>query len=392
MSRRFSILLIIDTYPPVVGGSEVEAQRVSAALIGRGHQVQVLCAGGPPMPAVRDWVDPAGVPVRILTRHSRGRAKDFAFAGRVAWHLWSHRGRYDIVYFLMQGLHLAAGLPVARMLSKPIVMKVGGSGVIPAMRASRAGRRELDWMRKWGVRILLLNEGMIEEALADGFSRQQLTWMPNPVNVSEFRPAQDGEATAWRRQHGISEQAPVAVYVGRLSPEKGLPELLHGFAAAARQSPDACLVLVGDGSQRAELQAAAAALGLGPAQIRFAGRVPITEVPLWLRASDVFALLSPSEGFSCALLEAMSAGLASVVSDIPANRQLIDPEVHGLVVPFGDRAAAGRAFLRLLGDPHCRQTMGRQARRRVVEAYSTDRVVDRYETLFNELYADRQRS
>src|SRR5579871_803259 len=88
------MLLICDTYPPVVGGSEIEAQRVSAALMQRGHAVQVLCAGGPPMPPVRNWTDPEGVPVRILTRRSRGRWKDLAFALQVAWIIWKERKKH----------------------------------------------------------------------------------------------------------------------------------------------------------------------------------------------------------------------------------------------------------------------------------------------------------
>jgi len=384
-----SLLLISDTYPPVVGGSEIEAQRVASALIKRGHHVQVLCAGGPPMPAVRDWIDPAGVPVRILTRRSRGRAKDFVFALEVAWAIWSGRQRYDVIYFLMQGLHLAAGLPVARWLGKPIVMKFGGSGVIPLMRSSRAGRVELDWLRRWAARLMVLNDAMIEEGIADGFAREQFTWMPNPVDVSEFRPAQPGETVAWREQHRIPLQACVTVYVGRLSSEKGLPGLVRGFAQAARRSPDAILVLVGDGAQRGELEALAGQLGLGPDQIRFIGRVNITEVPYWLRSSDIFALTSPSEGFSCALLEAMAAGLASLVSDIPANRQLIDPGIHGLTVPFGDESSIGEALLRLSADPEARQRMGEAARNRVVQNYSTSRVMERYETLLSEVMASK---
>jgi len=384
-----SLLLISDTYPPVVGGSEIEAQRVASALIKRGHHVQVLCAGGPPMPAVRDWIDPAGVPVRILTRRSRGRAKDFVFALEVAWAIWSGRQRYDVIYFLMQGLHLAAGLPVARWLGKPIVMKFGGSGVIPLMRSSRAGRVELDWLRRWAARLMVLNDAMIEEGIADGFAREQFTWMPNPVDVSEFRPAQPGETAAWREQHRIPLQACVTVYVGRLSSEKGLPGLVRGFAQAARRSPDAILVLVGDGAQRGELEALAGQLGLGPDQIRFIGRVNITEVPYWLRSSDIFALTSPSEGFSCALLEAMAAGLASLVSDIPANRQLIDPGIHGLTVPFGDESSIGEALLRLSADPEARQRMGEAARNRVVQNYSTSRVMERYETLLSEVMASK---
>lgn len=385
LARPVSLLLISDSYPPVVGGSEVEAQRVASAMIKRGHRVQVLCAGGPPMPAVRDWVDPAGVPVSILTLNSRGRARDITFALEVASALWRDRNRYDIVYFLMQGLHLAAGLPVARFLKKPIVMKFGGSGVIPFMRASRAGRVELGWLRKWASRLMVLNDGMVEEAIADGFPRELLTWMPNPVDVDEFRPARNAEASAWRQRHGIRPDAAVAVYVGRLSHEKGLPGLLRGFARAARAAPKAMLILVGDGAQRAELEALARELDLSPNQIRFTGRVDITEVPFWLRSSDVFALTSPSEGFSCALLEAMAAGLASVVSDIPANRQLIDGDVHGLTVPFDDEVAIGDAFLRLSRDHELRRRMGQAARQRVVENYSTIRVVERYETLFSEI-------
>jgi glycosyltransferase involved in cell wall biosynthesis len=384
-TRPVSLLLISDSYPPVVGGSEVEAQRVSSALIKRGHHVQVLCAGGPPMPALRDWVDPAGVPVRILTRRSRGRVKDFVFALEVAWAIWRGRKQYDVVYFLMQGLHLAAGLPVAHWLGKPIVMKFGGSGVIPLMRGSRAGRVELEWLRRWAACLMVLNEAMIEEGIADGFQRQQFTWMPNPVDVDEFRPAQQGESDAWRARYGIPPEACVTIYVGRLSPEKGLPGLLRGFAQAAQHSPDVMLVVVGDGTQRAELEALAGQLHLGPDRIRFIGRVDITEVPFWLRSSDLFALTSPSEGFSCALLEAMAAGLASVVSDIPANRQLIDPGIHGLMIPFGDESSIGQALMQLARDSQLRKRMGQAARQRVVENYSTVRVVERYETMFAEV-------
>src|SRR5580704_6828814 len=106
-ATRLRILLIIDSYPPHLGGSEIEAQRVSAGLIRRGHQVEVLCAGGPPMPSVREWLDPEGVPVSILTRSSRGVWKDRVFALEVARELWRRRNRYDIVYFLMQGLQVA---------------------------------------------------------------------------------------------------------------------------------------------------------------------------------------------------------------------------------------------------------------------------------------------
>jgi glycosyltransferase involved in cell wall biosynthesis len=177
----------------------------------------------------------------------------------------------------------------------------------------------------------------------------------------------------------------VAVYVGRLSHEKGLPSLLRGFALAARQEPRALLVLVGDGAQRSELETLAAKLDLAPSRVLFSGRVDASEVPLWLRSSDVFTLMSPSEGFSCALSEAMAAGLPSVVSRIPANVQLIDDQVHGLLAPVGDDSAMAAALVRLFHDPALRARMGQAARRRIVENYSTTQVADRYESLLAEI-------
>lgn len=385
--RRFSVLLICATYPPVLGGSEIEAQRVCRALALRGHRIQVLCSGGPPMPAQRDWIDPAGVPVTILTRHSRGRLKDIIFALEVAWAIWRRRKTTDLVYFLMQGLHLAAGLPAARLAGKPMMVKISGDGIIASMRRSRAGRLELAWLRQWAVPVMILNDGMVQEALSDGFVREQLVWMPNPVDPGEFRPAQPGESAAWREAHGISALAQVVIYVGRLSSEKGVRSLIGGFASAARQVPEALLLLVGDGALRAELEALVRGLGLNPGQIRFIGRVPAAEIPFWLRASDIFSLTLPNEGFACALLEAMAVGLPSVVSGIPANLQLVDEGVQGLTVPFDDEKAIGEAFLRLFRDRKLRRRMGDAARQRVVDNYTTDKVIDRYESLLKGLIA-----
>ena len=386
--KPLSFVLICDTYPPVVGGSEVEAQRVCSAMIARGHQARVLCAGGPPMPELRDWIDPAGVPTHILTRTSRGRIKDLVFALRVAWWLWRERNNYQLVYFLMQGLHLAAGLPVARLLGKPIVMKFGGSGVIPLMRRSRAGRVELGWLNRWASRLMVLNQGMVDEAIADGFRHEQLYWMPNPTDTNAFRPPVDAEEQARVRAGlGLAADARIILYVGRLAPEKGLHWLIEAFATVAQTNPKFQLVLCGDGPQRAALTAQAAALAIPAEQLLFAGSRPVAEVATWCRAADVFALTSPSEGFSCALAEAMASGLPAVVSDIPANAQLIHHQSSGFMVPTGDTAAIADALNRLLSDGPLRAAYGEAARRHILDNYSLDQVIVLYENLFAEIIA-----
>lgn len=382
----FTLLLVSHSYPPVLGGSEIEAQRICAALLRRGHDVTVLCAGGHPMPDVSRWIDPAGVPVRIFGRGWPRGLRDHAFAVGVAWTMFRRRRRYQMVYFLMQGLHLAVGLPVARCLGKPAVMKVSGSSIITLMRKSWIGRLELRWLRKWAHRVMILNPGMAEEAAAAGFEPRNLLWMPNPVDTLEFSPCPPATRAQLRARLLIPDRAAVVVSVGRLAPEKELASLIGAFAAFVCRTPGAILVLIGDGPLRKDLEARADSLGVLPS-VRFAGRRSSTEVSQWLQAADVFALVSSNEGFPCSLAEAMSAGLPSVVSDIPANTQLIEHGVHGLLARMGDEASIAGALAELVGDPELRSRLGAAARRRVVENYSVDMVVQRYEALFAEALA-----
>lgn len=377
----YSILLICHSYPPVLGGSEIEAQRVCKALIARGHRVRVVCAGGPSMPTIRDWIDPEGVPVRIYAGHWNGRIKDIVFALRVAEMLVREREKYQLVYFLMQGLHLAAGLPVARMLRKPILMKISGSGVIAFMSKSAIGRLELAWLRRWARRVMILNEGMRQEAIDCGLPPDHLVWMPNPVDIEEFSPCSAEARRDLRSQLGIPQEATIMLYTGRLAPEKSLPILIDAFAMVVRQMPDALLVLVGDGPCRKELHDQVVRLDLIK-KVYFTGRIQPTEVSLWLKASDIFALASPNEGFPCALAEAMSTGLASVVTDIPANRQLIKNGEEGFLVPVGSADETAEAILRIMTNHALRGQMGRLGRKCIVDNYSMNRIAERYEALF----------
>ena len=382
-SRPISLLLVIRSYPPVLGGSEIEAQRVCAVLLGRGYRVTVLCAGGRPMPEVSNWIDPAGVPVRIFGSRSPERFRDYVFAAGVAWTLLKERRRYQLVYFLMQGLHLAAGLLIARLLAKPIIMKVSGSGLVPLMQKSRLGRLELHWLQKWAWRVMILNQGMIEEAIAAGFHPEQLLWMPNPVDTRDFAPCGREQRKELRARLSAPPQACIVVFIGRLAPEKELLSLIGGFAMATRHAPQSLLLVVGDGPARQDLEDQVSRLNLA-SQVRFTGRQTVQEVREWLQVSDVFALVSSNEGFPCSLVEAMSVGLPSVVSNIPASTQLIDDGIHGLRVKVRDEAAIGEALSRLLADEATRSRMGLAARQRVVDHYSLDKVADRYEALFSE--------
>jgi glycosyltransferase involved in cell wall biosynthesis len=378
-----SFVLVCHSYPPVIGGSEIEAQRICEALIKRGYNVNVVCAGGSSMPDTQSWIDPKGVPVRIYARHAKGALKDIVFAFQVARMLICDRQKYQLVYFLMHGLHLAIGIPVARLLNKAILMKISSSIIIPILEQSISGRLELRWLRRWAHTVMILNEGVRQQAIDYGFPAQKLIWMPNPVDTDEFAPVDQNERMRLRRKLGIPSAALIVLYCGRLVAVKALPSLLEAFAVVSRRLPQAMLVLLGDGPLRTELMEHSERLRLRTESVCFAGRIDPGEIPSWLKIADVFALVSHSEGFSCALTEAMSASVACVVSDIPANRQLVADGEHGFLTPVGDSKAIAGAIFRLLEDDSLRDRMGRRARQTILDNYSTEKVIDRYEAVIS---------
>jgi glycosyltransferase involved in cell wall biosynthesis len=382
--QSVSILLVTSSYLPIVGGSEIEAQRVSRALIGRGHHVQILCPGGPPMPALSRWTDDCGIPVRTFGGSVPARIRGHVFALRVAWTLLAESRRYDLIYFLMPGLQVALGTLAARLLRKPFMMKFSGSNEIRRLKNSPVGRVQLRFLDLWSGAIMVLNPGMMVEAAECGLRASKLLWMPNPVDLEEFCPLAPQARSALRARLHISEQSEVVLFVGRLAPEKELVSLVRGFATVAALRPLATLVLVGDGPCREEVQSAAGALA-EDGRIRFTGAVASSAVHEWVQIADVFTLVSSLEGLPVSLIEAMATGLPVVVSDIPANRQLVDQGVEGMVVETRNEDAIGSALGALLDNSETRRHMGEAARARIGDRFSTVRVTVLYETLFARL-------
>jgi glycosyltransferase involved in cell wall biosynthesis len=229
----------------------------------------------------------------------------------------------------------------------------------------------------------------VSEALAGVLRRQvvhdpaQIRVIINGVEVEDFRPPDDRDLL--RRALGLALGVPVIGSIGRLEPVKNYSLALQAFARLGvpegGEAPP-LLVLAGDGSQRADLEALAAELGIAP-RVRFLGWRP--DADRLYGAFDVFTLSSRSEGTSISLLEAMSTGVCPVVTDVGGNRAVLGPGLDSLVVPGDDAAALAGAWQRQLADPGLRATMGARARLRVQSAFSLERMVDQHVELYREL-------
>ncbi len=166
--------------------------------------------------------------------------------------------------------------------------------------------------------------------------------------------------------------APYALIVARMSSEeryKGHDLLIDVWPRVRQSVPEALLVIVGGGDDRARLIDKAAALGLADA-VRFEGVVDGERLAALYRDAALFVMPSPNEGFGLVYVEAMSAGVPCVVA-AGAAEEIVEHGATGVVVSAGDAPALERAVIRLLTSPAERERMGAAAAETARDRFST---------------------
>lgn len=187
------------------------------------------------------------------------------------------------------------------------------------------------------------------------------------VDTARFRPDAAARERI-RRSHGISSDAVVFLYLGRINRDKGLLDLARAFAESGPWHPEAHLLLVGpdEGNLRAELTAATDACA---ARLHFAG---LTDRPQeYFAAADVFCLPSYREGFGTTIIEAAAAGVPAIGSHIYGITDAIAEGETGLLFEPGNVPQLAQSMRTLTGDESLRRRMGENARRRAVRDFSS---------------------
>jgi glycosyltransferase-like protein len=179
----------------------------------------------------------------------------------------------------------------------------------------------------------------------------------NGVDPARFLGADLGLAQKLRRRAGAADR-PLILSVGGIEPRKGSDTLVRAIAALKRAGRHPVHAVVGGHSfqdyraYRDRVLASLPGLGLRlDDDVVLLGTVPDAELPAWYAAADVLAFPSTKEGWGLAVLEAMSAGLPVVASDLPVFREFLSPGRDALLVPVGDPPALAAALAAILDDP-----------------------------------------
>ncbi len=184
--------------------------------------------------------------------------------------------------------------------------------------------------------------------------------------------------------------------VKKLAPKYGIDTLIRAFAMLLAGLDDGAaitLCIVGEGPQRAELEALARQLGVA-GRVEFAGAVAHADVPAQLHNFDIFAAASrlDSESFGVAVIEASACALPVVVTRVGGLPEVVREGETGLVVERDDPAALAAALKRLVADAAMRERLGRNGRERVQAEYEWDACVKRMVALYRDLIGPCQGS
>ncbi len=367
MKRR--ILQIIPTLDRA--GAEKQMTMLAGRLSRDEFDVHVcaLSRGGPFEPELRA----AGIPTKVISK--RWKLDPQAF-----WRLKRHvaQTRPDLIHtwiFAADVYGRAAGLAcgVPHMVSGLRCVDPWKSGWQLAVDR---------WLARRSSRIVANSPGVKEFYVAKGLPAEQIEVIPNAAEPLPPSPITRSELLS---ELGLPEDARLVGLVGRLWPQKRVKDAIWAADLLKVIRQDVHLLIIGDGPQRARLW-------------RYRGQVEIRDKVHFLGERDDMARLMPHfdvlwstsgyEGQSNAIMEAMSAGVPVVATNIAGTRDLVVDGRSGYLFPVGDRAMLAKHTNRILNDAALAKQLGQAAQKRMADEFSVETMVNRYADLYRRVLGD----
>lgn len=352
------------------GGAERALVQIVTRLDRRRWEPAVFCLSGEG--ALVEPLRRAGIPVNCLG--ARG-VRDMGVIFRLCREL--RRFQPKIVQTFLFHANIVGRL-AARMGGVPICV----SGIRVAEKRSRWPLR-LDRLTNRLVRTnVCVSQGVADySAQVAGLSRDKIVVIPNGVDFKLFAEALPLEPA----DLGLPAGAVPVLFVGRLDPQKGLIHLVEAARQLVPQRPALHFLLVGEGPEREALTRSISEAGL-------TGRMHLLgwrgDVPRLLRSACCLVLPSLWEGMPNVVLEAMAAALPVVATRVEGIAELVIPDQTGWLVEPGQAPPLAEAIETLLGDPVLANAMGLQGQSRAKAAFSWEKAVADYESLYGRLVTE----
>lgn len=255
---------------------------------------------------------------------------------------------------------------------------LGTGRAVVATEHNVATLNDAPMQRMWRVLRRLLYPRMAQVVVVSTGLARQYAWL-NADKISVIHNLLPTSRGAEPETFDfLSDGVRYIVGMGRLEPEKGFDRLVEAFHLVAKDCAGWKLLIVGEGSLRPALARLVASLGL-EGRVELPGRV--SNPRSLFRRCDLFALSSESEGFGLVLIEAMSVGLPVISFDCDFGpREIITPDISGILVPSGDVQALARAISTLAKDDALRARLA-QGGLASMDRFAPHEIIDRWEAM-----------
>jgi glycosyltransferase involved in cell wall biosynthesis len=379
MDKHIGVVMLSPSARPAAGGMQKQALSLAEALQAQGFHVVLVTQRR----AVGQGRGAGGAG----ERQSSGMVSVtplFALRALPGWSflcsffIWAclHRRGFQIIHAHDARLGVIASL-VSWPIRKAVVVKIPSKVNVGYLDGATLFRR----LRRWIVTrraacIVAVSTEMARGLEAVGIEPEKIVMIPNGIDIASTNDNYD--RLALKTALLGNADLPVVLFVGRLVEEKGVERLLKVWAAMPCHE-NLRLFIVGDGPLKEGLEAMAGRLNLR-SSVWFLGQQ--AEVAKFYAMADVFTLPSLTEGMSNALLEAMAAGLPTVVSDVGGNKDVVEDRESGFLVEWEDTLSCVEVLTTLLADPDLRQRVGSAAKRRA-RAFDLGHIAHRYQQLYS---------
>ena len=393
------ILMLTWEYPPrIVGGIARVVHDLSHRLIKDGHEVHVITykEGN-----VGDYENDKGVHVHRVNNYMINPNNFIDWIMQLNFNmiakaneLMEKEGKFDVIH-AHDWLVTYAAKTLKNSYNIPIVATIHAtesgrnSGIHDEMQRYI---NDTEWLLTYEASEVLVNSNYMKNELQRlfGLPFEKINVVPNGINLTAFNGIE--RDYDFRRQYAADNEK-IILFLGRLLFEKGVQHLIAAMPKILANYHDAKLVIAGKGGMMDKLREQVNHLNIAN-KVYFTGYLNGKQVNKMYKAADISVFPSTYEPFGIVALEAMLAGVPTVVSDVGGLNEIVEHRVNGMKSYAGNANSLADSILSLLYDPQLCSNCVKQAKLKVKKEYNWNKIAQDtyfiYQKAIYETMADRQ--